>query len=300
MSTASKIVQCVPNFSEGRDHDKINQIIKPFQTTAGVKLLNYSNDEDHNRLVVSVAGEPQAVQNAVIAAMGIARDIIDLNNHEGQHPRMGATDVVPFIPVKGMTVDECDALAKETAKRIFEELQIPVFLYEKSASKPNRANLADVRKGQFEGMAEKVKQPEWTPDFGTTIHPTAGITAVGTRMALVAFNVNLNTNDMAVADKIAKNVRHLSGGLRFCKAMGVELKERGIVQISMNMTDYTKTPLHRAFELIRIEAERYGVSIVGSEIIGNVPLDALIQTAEWYLRIENFDPNQVLEKQIWE
>jgi glutamate formiminotransferase / 5-formyltetrahydrofolate cyclo-ligase len=212
----------------------------------------------------------------------------------------GATDVVPFIPVKNMTVEECDALAKETGKLIFEAHQIPVFLYEKSASKPNRQNLADVRKGQFEGMFEKVKQPEWTPDFGTDVHPTAGVTAVGTRMALVAFNVNLNTNDMAVADRIAKNVRHLSGGLRYCKAMGVELKERGIVQISMNMTDYTKTPLHRAFELIRIEAERYGVSIVGSEIIGNVPLDALIQTAEWYLRIENFDSQQVLEKQIWE
>lgn len=300
MSTGSKIVQCVPNFSEGRDLDKINQIVKPFQTTADVKLLNYSNDEDHNRLVVSVAGEPQAVQNAVIAAMAVAKEIIDLTQHEGQHPRMGATDVVPFIPVKNMTVDECDALAKATAKRIYEELEIPVFLYEKSASKPNRQNLADVRKGQFEGMAEKIKQPEWAPDFGTAIHPTAGITAVGTRMALVAFNVNLNTNDLAVADKIAKNVRHLSGGLRFCKAIGVELKERGIVQISMNMTDYTKTPLYRAFELIRIEAERYGVSIVGSEVIGNVPLDALIQTAEWYLRIENFDPNQVLEKQIWE
>lgn len=295
-----KIVQCVPNFSEGRDLEKIAKIVKPFQTTDGVKLLNYSNDEDHNRLVVSVAGEPKAVQSAVIEAMGIAKELIDLTKHEGQHPRMGATDVVPFIPVKNMTVEECDALAKETGKLIFETHQIPVFLYEKSASKPNRQNLADVRKGQFEGMFEKVKQPEWTPDFGTDVHPTAGVTAVGTRMALVAFNVNLNTNDMAVADRIAKNVRHLSGGLRYCKAMGVELKERGIVQISMNMTDYTKTPLHRAFELIRIEAERYGVSIVGSEIIGNVPLDALIQTAEWYLRIENFDSQQVLEKQIWE
>lgn len=296
----NQIIQCVPNFSEGRDLEKIEKIVSAFRGKVGVKLLDYSNDVDHNRVVVTVVGEKEALKNAVIEAVGIATELIDLNHHEGQHPRMGATDVIPFIPIKNVTMDECISLSKEVAGKLFENYGVPSFLYEKSASSSERENLANLRKGQFEGMAEKVKDPQWAPDFGTTIHPSAGITAVGARMPLVAFNVNLNTNDLEIANKIAKNVRHLSGGLRYCKALGIALEDRGIVQISMNMTDFTKTPLYRAFELVRIEAQRYGVSIVGSEIIGLVPMDALIGTAEYYLGIENFSYDQVLEKRIME
>lgn len=295
-----QIIQCVPNFSEGRDLDKIEQIISPFRGKTGVKLLDYSNDEDHNRLVVTVVGEKDALKNAIVEAVGIASKVIDMTKHEGQHPRMGATDVIPFIPIKNVTMDECVALSEEVAQMIFEQFNISSYLYEKSARSKGRENLADVRKGQFEGMFDKVKLPEWQPDFGTSVHPTAGMTAIGARMPLVAFNVNLNTSDLEVANKIAKNVRHLSGGLRFCKALGIALEDRGIVQISMNMTDFTKTPLYRAFELIKIEAQRYGVSVVGSEIIGLVPMDALIGTAEYYLGIEAFSYDQVLEKRIME
>ncbi|GAB6106174.1 glutamate formimidoyltransferase [Fusibacter bizertensis] len=295
-----QIIQCVPNFSEGRDLEKIDKIVAPFRGKAGVKLLDYSNDEDHNRVVVTVVGEKQALKTAVVEAIGIASQLIDMNKHEGQHPRMGATDVVPFIPIKNATMDECIELSKEVAALVYEKFGVPSFLYEKSATSPTRENLANIRKGQFEGMAEKVKMPEWTPDYGTSIHPTAGITAIGARMPLVAFNVNLNTNNIEIANKIAKNVRHLSGGLRYCKALGIALEERGIVQISMNMTDFTKTPLYRAFELVKIEANRYGVSIVGSEIIGLVPMDALIATSEYYLGIEEFSYEQVLEKRIME
>lgn len=295
-----QIIQCVPNFSEGRDLDKIDKIVSPFRGKQNVKLLDYSNDEDHNRLVVTVVGEYEALKNAVVEAVGIATELIDMTKHEGQHPRMGATDVIPFIPIKNASMEECIKLSKEVAETVYNNFGVPSFLYEKSASKSDRENLATVRKGQFEGMSEKVKDPAWTPDFGTDIHPTAGITAIGARMPLVAFNVNLNTNDIEIANKIAKNVRHLSGGLRYCKALGIALEERGIVQISMNMTDFTKTPLYRAFELIRIEAQRYGVSIVGSEIIGLVPMDALLATSEYYLGIENFSYEQVLEKRIME
>jgi len=295
-----QIIQCVPNFSEGRDLEKIEQIIAPFRGKEGVKLLDYSNDEDHNRVVVTVVGEKEALKAAVIEAVGLAAKLIDMTKHEGQHPRMGATDVIPFIPIKNATMEDCIALSKEVAEAVYAKHGVPSFLYEKSASSSDRENLANIRKGQFEGMSEKVKTPEWKPDFGTEIHPTAGITAIGARMPLVAFNVNLNTNDLELANKIAKNVRHLSGGLRYCKALGIALEERGIVQISMNMTDFTKTPLYRAFELVRIEAQRYGVSIVGSEIVGLVPMDALIGTAEYYLGIENFSYEQVLEKRIME
>lgn len=295
-----QIIQCVPNFSEGRDLEKIEKILSAFRGKQGVKLLDYSSDQDHNRTVVTVVGERDALHDAVVEAVGLAVSLIDMTKHEGQHPRMGATDVIPFIPIKNATMDECIELSKAVAQSMFEKHGVPVFLYEKSASASHRENLATVRKGQFEGMAEKVKEAKWTPDFGTEIHPTAGITAVGARMPLVAFNVNLNTNSMEIADKIAKNVRHLSGGLRYCKAIGIELEDRGIVQISMNMTDFTKTPLYRAFELIRIEANRYGVSIVGSEVIGLVPMDAMLATAEYYLGIEAFSYDQVLEKRIME
>lgn len=301
MSNVKKVVQCVPNFSEGRDLDKVERIINPFRGKEGVKLLDYSTDFDHNRAVVTVVGEPEAVKHAMIEAMGIAIEEIDMTKHEGQHPRMGAIDVVPFIPIKNMTMEEAVELAKEVGKEAWAKYNLPIFLYEKAASNPERANLATVRKGQFEGMAEKVKAPEWAPDFGNgEIHPTAGITAVGARMPLVAFNVNLDSPTLEIANKIAKNVRHLSGGLRYCKGIGIELKERGIVQVSMNMTDYTKTALYRAFELIKIEARRYGVNVIGSEIIGLLPMEALIDTAVYYLGVEDFSMDQVLEYRMME
>ncbi|WP_066501935.1 glutamate formimidoyltransferase [Abyssisolibacter fermentans] len=299
MSGLNKIVECVPNFSEGRDLKKIEKIVDSFRGKKGVKLLDYSNDEDHNRCVVTVVGEPEELKKAVVEAIGTAIEVIDMNVHEGQHPRMGATDVVPFIPIRNVTMQEAVDLSKEVAKEVSEKYNLPIFLYEKSASSKERENLSKVRKGQFEGMKEKLKQPEWKPDFGPDeIHPTAGVTAIGARMPLIAYNVNLNTSDLEIANKIAKKVRHIGGGLRFCKAMGVELKDRGITQVSMNLTDYTKTTIYSAFELIRIEAKRYGVSIVGSEVIGLVPMAALIDCAEYYLGIEDFSIDQVLEAKL--
>lgn len=294
-------MECVPNFSEGRDLEKIDKIIEPFRARPGVKLLDYSNDEDHNRLVVTVVGEPEALKAALLDAVGKAVDLIDLNHHTGQHPRMGAVDVVPFIPIKGCTMEEAVALSKEVGSQIAALYNVPVFLYEKSATASHRENLAAVRKGEFEGMAEKIKLPEWKPDFGPAErHSTAGTVAVGARMPLVAYNVNLGTDNLAIATDIAKKIRFIGGGLRYCKAMGVELKDRGITQVSINMTDYTRTALYRAFELVKVEARRYGVAVVGSEIIGLVPMEALIDTASYYLGLENFSMDQVLEARIME
>ncbi|HEY3277487.1 MAG TPA: glutamate formimidoyltransferase [Syntrophorhabdaceae bacterium] len=296
-----KIVECVPNFSEGRDMEKIERILTPFRGKEGVKLLDYQKDEDHNRLVVTVVGEPEPVKEAVVAAVGAAIDVIDMRLHKGQHPRMGAADVIPFIPVRDVTVDEAIDLSKRVGKALWETYRLPVFLYESSALVPGRIDLAAIRKGQFEGMAEKVKLPEWKPDFGEDhIHPTAGVVAVGARMPLIAFNVNLATDNLEIANAIAKAVRHISGGLRFCKAMGVALHERGITQVSMNMTDYTRTPLYRAFELVRTEAKRYGVNVIGSEIVGLSPMVALTDTAAYYMGLENFSLDQVLEARIME
>ena len=295
----NKIIECVPNFSEGRDLQKIDKIVAPFRGKQGVKLLDYSNDEDHNRLVVTVVGEPEPLRDAVLEAIGVAVELIDLNHHQGQHPRMGAVDVVPFIPIRNVTMEEAVALSKEVGEEVAKRYNLPVFLYEKSASAPHRENLAAVRKGEFEGMAEKIKQPEWHPDFGLAErHPTAGTVAIGARMPLVAYNINLNTPSLEIAHDIAKKIRFIGGGLRYCKAMGVELKDRGITQVSINMTDYTRTALYRAFELVRVEARRYGVSIVGSEIIGLVPMEALIDTASYYLGLENFSMEQVLEARM--
>ena len=296
-----QIVQCVPNFSEGRDLDKVEQIVAAFRGKTGVKLLDYSSDKDHNRTVVTVVGEPEPLKQAVVEAAAKAIELIDLTKHEGQHPRMGAVDVIPFIPIKNVSEEEAIQLSKEVGQILGETYQLPVFLYEKSATAPHRENLAKIRKGQFEGMEEKIKEPEWAPDYGPAkCHPTAGTVAVGARMPLVAFNINLDTPHLDIAMQISKNVRHINGGLRFVKAMGVDLEERHITQVSMNLTDYTKTPIYRVFELVRIEARRYGVSIVGSEVIGLVPMAALIGSAEYYLGIENFSMDQVLESRIME
>ena len=301
MSNMKKILECVPNLSEGRDLDKIEKIVNPFRGKKDVKLLDYQRDEDHNRMVVTVIGEPVALKEAVMEAVGVAIDLIDMRKHKGQHPRMGAIDVLPFIPVRDISMTEAIDISKDVAKKAAAKFDLPVFLYEESALVAQRRNLAAIRKGQFEGMVEKIKSPEWKPDFGPgEIHPSAGVTAIGARMPLVAFNVNLGTDDMNIANAIAKNVRYLSGGLRYCKAIGIALKERGIVQVSMNMTDYTKTSLYRSFELVRTEAKRYGVNVIGSEVVGLVPMEALIDTAVYYMGIEKFTMEQVLESRIWE
>jgi glutamate formiminotransferase len=295
------LVECVPNFSEGCDLDKVAKIVAPFISTEGVKLLDYSSDRDHNRTVVTVMGEPAGVKRAMIEATGIAIKEIDLRQHKGEHPRMGAVDVVPFIPIQNYTMDEAIALARETAGEMASRYDLPIFLYEKAATRPDRENLANIRKGEFEGMSEKLLHAEWKPDYGPdSIHSSAGVTAVGARMPLIAFNINLNTNKLEIADQIARRIRHISGGFRYCKAMGVVLKERNIVQVSINMTDYTKTALYRVFETVRFEARRYGVEIVDSEIIGLSPMTALIDAAVYYMQIENFKMEQVIEQRMLE
>jgi glutamate formiminotransferase len=246
-------------------------------------------------------GEREPLKAAVIEAIGKAVELIDLTKHEGQHPRMGAVDVVPFIPIRNASMEDCIALSKEVGEEVAKLYNLPVFLYEKSASAPHRENLAAIRKGEFEGMEEKIHEPQWHPDFGPEQrHPTAGTVAVGARMPLVAFNINLNTDRLDIATAIGKRIRHMNGGFRFVKAMGVELSDRGIVQVSINMTDYTRTALYRVFETVKFEAARWGVTIAGSEIIGLVPMAALIDTAEYYLGIEDFSMAQVLESRIME
>lgn len=292
-------MECVPNFSEGRDLEKIDRIVAPFRGREGVKLLDYSNDRDYNRMVVTAVGEPRALKEAVLEAIGVAVETIDLTRQSGQHPRMGAADVVPFIPIKGCTMEDAIALSREVGSEVARRYDVPVFLYEKSATAPHRENLADVRKGGFEGMAEKIKLPGWKPDFGPAErHPTAGAVAIGARNPLVAYNVNLRTTDIRIARDIARKVRHTGGGLRFCKAMGVELKEKAITQVSMNLTDYTRTALYQAFEMVRMEARRYGVAVAGSEVIGLIPAEALADVASYYLGLENFSTNQILETKL--
>lgn len=297
----NRIMECVPNFSEGRDKAKVEQIADAFRGKEGVKLLDYSSDADHNRSVITVVGEPEALKTAVIDAVGRAVKLIDLTQHSGQHPRMGAVDVVPFIPIRNVTMEEAVALSKEVAEAVGEQFKLPVFLYEKSATATYRENLATVRKGEFEGLQEKMLLPEWQPDFGPTApHPTAGAVAIGARMPLVAYNVNLGTDNLEIATAIAKKVRFVGGGLRYCKAMGVTLEGRGITQVSMNLTDFTKTAIYRAHELVRIEAQRYGVPVVGAEVIGLVPMEALVDAAAYYLGLENFSMSQVLEAKLME
>jgi glutamate formiminotransferase len=302
MAGVKKIIECVPNFSEGKDMNKVEKIADAFRGKKGVKLLDYSADEDHNRSVITVVGEPDALADAVVEAIGIAEKLIDMTRHEGQHPRIGAADVVPFIPIKNATTEDAVNLSKEVAKRVAKQYAIPVYLYENSATAPHRENLANVRKGQFEGLAEKMKDKElWTPDFGPSEpHPTFGAVAIGARKLLCAYNVNLGTDNLEIATAIAKKVRHIGGGLRYCKAMGVELIDRKQTQVSMNLTDYTQTSIYSAFEMIKMEAARYGVSVVGSEIIGLIPQQALIDSAEYYLRIENLSYDTILENRILE
>jgi len=296
-----KLVETVPNFSEGRDQEKIDAIVKPFKEIEDVKLLDASADKDHNRLVVTAIGTPEAVEKAIYDSTKIAIAEIDMEKHEGEHPRMGAVDVIPFTPVKNIEMEEAKELADRVAKKLSDDFNLPIFMYEESASNEKRRNLAKIRKGQYEGMKEKIKEPEWQPDYGPAeIHSSAGVTAVGARMPLVAFNINLDTNNKEIADKIARKIRHSGGGLRYCKAIGIDLKDKGIAQVSMNMTNYKGTSLYQVMEMVKFEAERFGANIIGSELIGLLPSEALFDVAEYYLKLDDFDLNQVIENRLLE
>jgi glutamate formiminotransferase len=295
-STVNKLMECIPNFSEGRNGETIALLAAAVQSVPGVLLLDYSSDINHNRSVFTFAGKPEGVLDAAFKLAEIAVNFIDLRNHRGEHPRMGAVDVIPFVPLKDMGMKECIALSHKLGQRLWDELRLPVFLYEESAASPERRNLAALRKGQFEGMAKKIKKPAFLPDYGDKLHESAGIVAVGARRPLIAFNINLDTDNLDVANNIAKIIRESGGGLKNVKAIGIKLEDRNIAQVSINMTDYTQTPLYRALEFTRFEAARYGVRVTGTEIIGLAPMDALIDCAKYYLGIENFDADkQVLE-----
>jgi glutamate formiminotransferase / formiminotetrahydrofolate cyclodeaminase len=293
----STLVECVPNFSEGRDKSKVDAIVDAMKMD-GVYLLDREMDADHNRCVITLAGEREAVQEAAIRGVGKAAELIDLTQHQGAHPRMGAADVVPFIPIDGVTIEDCVAMARHVGAEINKRFQIPVYLYEAAAQSPERQNLENIRRGQFEGIRDDIAtNPARKPDFGEPrVHPTAGATVVGARKFLVAYNVFLNTSDVDIAKKIAKAVRFSSGGMRFVKGAGFLV--RGLAQVSMNLTDFEQTPVHRVFEFVKREAARYGVIPVSSEIVGLIPKKALEQAAEWFLQVENFDSSLILENRL--
>jgi glutamate formiminotransferase len=293
------LIECVPNISEGRRAEVIDAIVSAVRHTSGVHVLDRSSDAAHHRSVLTLAGTPEGLRAAVLTLYDVALPAIDLRTHRGEHPRLGAVDVVPFIPVEGATMADCVALARDVGAEVAARHRLPVFLYEEAATTPGRRNLEDIRRGEFEGLAAKLRDPVWAPDFGPSEpHPQAGATVIGARMPLVAFNVNLATDRLDVAKAIAAAVRHSSGGFRFVKALGVPLTDRGMVQVSMNLTNYEKTPIFRVFEAVRREAARHGVSVVESEIVGLVPAQALVGAAEYFLQLGRFDPGQVLETRL--
>ncbi|HET8924963.1 MAG TPA: glutamate formimidoyltransferase [Candidatus Acidoferrum sp.] len=295
-----RLIECVPNFSEGRDAAKVDAIITAMSSVPGVYVLDREMDADHNRSVVTLAGEPDAVAEAALLGTGKAMELIDLTKHTGAHPRVGATDVVPFIPIDGVTIEDCVALARRVGNEIWKRYRIPVFFYEAAATRPDRVNLENVRRGQFEGLREEMKKNlDRQPDVGEPkLHPTAGVTVVGARKFLIAYNVNLNTSDVGIASKIAKAIRFSSGGLRYVKSMGVELKARNLAQVSINLTDFEQTPMHRVYEMVKREAARYGVAPVGSEIVGLIPKKAIEMASDYFLQLENFLPAQVFENKL--
>jgi glutamate formiminotransferase len=295
-----RLIECVPNISEGRRKDVVDAVVAALRPS-GLRVLDVQSDKDHNRSVLTLAGDEAALEEGIPALFEAALARIDLRAHSGEHPRLGAVDVVPFVPIEGATMKDCVALARAVAARVAERFQVPVFLYEEAASAPHRRNLEDIRRGEFEGLAAKMRDAQWRPDFGPEApHPSAGATVIGARMPLIAYNINLGTADVEVAKRIAKAIRFSSGGYRFVKAMGLLLEERKVAQVSINMTDFKRTPLFRVFETVRSEAARYGVSVIGSEIVGLVPAEALIDTADHFLRLEGFNPSQVLERRIGE
>jgi glutamate formiminotransferase / 5-formyltetrahydrofolate cyclo-ligase len=295
----AQIVECIPNFSEGRNKALINELAEAVKSSPGVALLNCSSDENHHRSVLTFAGSPEGVFDAAFKCAKIAVEKIDLTKHSGEHPRMGAVDVIPFVPLRDISTAECVEMSKKLGQKLWDELSLPVFLYEDSASSPERRNLATLRKGEFEGMAEKIKKPEFAPDYGDQLHKTAGIVACGARRPLIAFNINLSTPNVEIAKQIAKIIRESSGGLKSVRSIGVMLHERNTAQVSINMTNYLETPLYKVLELVKTEAARLGTSVIGTEIIGLVPMHALIDCAHYYLMIEDFNPNdQVLENYL--
>src|SRR5258706_5637568 len=293
----STLVECVPNFSEGRDRTKVDAIVEAMKIP-GVYLLDREMDYDHNRCVITLVGEREAIQEAAIRGVGKAAELIDLTKHQGAHPRMGAADVIPFIPIEGVTIEDCVAMARHVGAEIWKRFQIPVYLYESAARTPERQGLENIRRGQFEGIRDEIAtNPARLPDFGEArVHPTAGATVVGARKFLVAYNVFLNTTDVEIAKKIAKAVRYSSGGLRYVKGAGFSV--RGLAQVSMNLTDFEQTPIARVFEYVKREAARYGVMPLSSEIVGLIPKKALEQAAEWFLQVENFDSSLILENRL--
>jgi len=295
-----RLIECVPNFSEGRDPAKVDAIVSAMSTVPGVYVLDREMDADHHRSVITLAGEPEAVSEAALRGIGKAKELIDLTKHSGAHPRVGATDVVPFIPIEGVTIEDCVALAHRTGHEIWARYRIPVFFYEAAARRPDRVNLENVRRGQFEGLRQEMKHNhDRQPDVGEPkLHPTAGVTVVGARKFLVAYNVNLNTSDVGIANKIAKAIRFSSGGFRYVKSMGVELRARNLAQVSINLTDFEQTPMHRVYEMVKREAERYGAAPIGSEIVGLIPKKAIEMAADFFLQLENFSPAQVLENRL--
>lgn len=295
------LVECVPNFSEGRDAAKVDALVAALTAVPGVALLDQEMDADHNRCVITIVGPKEAVAEAALRGVAKAAELIDLTRHQGAHPRIGAADVIPFVPIEGVTIEDCVEIARRVGEQIWERLRIPVYLYEEAATRPDRVNLENVRRGQFEGLREEITtNPERAPDFGEPhLHPTAGASVVGARKFLIAYNINLNTPDISIAKQIAKAVRFSGGGLRYLKAMGVDLKARNLAQVSMNLTDFERTPVFRAFELVKREAARYGVSIVGSEIVGLIPKKAIEATGDFYLQLESFNPHQqILENRL--
>lgn len=295
----TKLVECIPNFSEGRRPEVLEAIAGTIRATPGVTLLDMESDHDHNRSVMTFIGEPGAMKVAMLAAAATAVGLIDMEKHRGEHPRLGAIDVVPFVPISDMTMAEAVDLARQVGMELWERLRLPVYFYEEAAATPARKNLPDVRKGGYEGRKRDIGRPEWRPDVGEPVmHPTAGATIVGARYPLIAFNVNIRTNDQDIARRISRKVREKDGGLPALRALGFELKQRGIVQVSMNLVNYHKTGLAAAFEAVRAEAAREGVEVEGSEIVGLVPLDALVQCVDHFLVLENFKPAQILDTRL--
>jgi glutamate formiminotransferase len=295
------IIECVPNISEGRNSEIINRIADALRAVGGARVLDVQSDASHHRSVFTLAGDREPLKTAVLRLYEQSLAAIDLRQHAGEHPRLGAVDVCPFIPIEGATMKDCVELAREVASEVATKFSVPVFLYEEAATTPARRNLEDIRRGEFEGLAAKMQQPDWAPDFGPRApHQSAGATVIGARMPLIAYNINLATNRLDVARKIAAGIRMSSGGFRFVKAMGIELKDRGVVQVSMNLTNYEKTPIFRVFEVVKREAARYGVNVLESEIVGLVPSAALVQAAEYYLQLEGFSAGQVLENKLRE
>jgi glutamate formiminotransferase len=293
------IIECIPNISEGRRPDIISGIAEAVRAVPGVRLLDYSSDPSHNRSVFTIAGDAEPLKTAILTLFEHTLRAVDLRTHEGEHPRLGAVDVVPFVPIEGATMDDCVRLAKDVASSVAARFSVPVYLYEEASANPSRKNLEDIRRGEFEGLAAKMATKGWSPDYGpSTPHESAGASVIGARMPLIAYNINLNTDRVDVAKKIAAAIRHSSGGFRFVKAAGFKLEDRNLAQVSMNLTNYEKTPIFRVFEAVKREAERYGVSILESEIVGLVPASALHAAAEYYLQIAGFKSDQILENKL--